>query len=75
MEVYAQVRREPGKKPEVIALEKAPDGWDDSEEQELQHLAQGAGLLAWQSLQSVDKVKAEEQKRLLKNELRTPGLS
>ena len=73
MVVYVQ-----GKKTQNATPEKAPqtntsEGWDDSEEQELEWLARGAGALARNSLQEIDSSKAEECRRKLLEEMRTPG--
>ena len=51
---YAQVKRIPGRPAEVKLQPTAPEGWDDSEERELEVLARGAGELVRKSLQQVN---------------------
>lgn len=72
MVVYGQVKRIPGKAPEVKVQQSPPEGWDDSEERDLEWLARGASELARKSLQDLDVQKAAEHRRKLLNEIRNP---
>ena len=72
MEVYVQVKRTSGRPPEIKVQPKAPEGWDDSEEKDLEWLARGASLLARKNMQGIDLKKAEECKKKLLAELRLP---
>ncbi len=67
---YAQVKRRPGKPAEVTLLQTPPEGWDDTEEAELEWLARGAAELARRSLTSIDRAKAEACRKKMLDEMR-----
>ena len=67
---YAQVKRRPGKPAEVTLLQTPPEGWDDTEDAELEWLARGASELARRSLKDIDRVKAEECRKKMLDEMR-----
>lgn len=69
---YGRIERIPGKAPKVTENTHAPDGWDDSEEQELVWLSQGAAELARNSLKNIDRKKADECRKQLLEDLRNP---
>ena len=71
MVIYAQVKRTPGRAPEINVQQTPPEGWDDSEEKELEWLARGAGALAHESLRELDAQKAAECRKKMLNEVRT----
>lgn len=73
MVVYVQVNRPMGKSPETQIQQNAPKDWDDSEERELEWLARGASALARKSMRSIDPNKAEECRKKLLEEIRTPN--
>lgn len=73
MVVYVQGKNTPNESPERAPQQNTKDAWDDAEEQELEWLARGAGALARSSLQEIDKSKAEDCRRKLLEEMRTPG--
>lgn len=73
MVTYAQVKRVPGKPAEVKIQTTAPEGWDDSEEQELEMLARGAGELARKSIQLMNREQAESCRKQLLREMRDTG--
>lgn len=73
MVTYAQVKRVPGKPAEVKIQTTAPEGWDDSEEQELEVLARGAGELARKSIQLMNREQAESCRKQLLREMRDTG--
>ena len=70
MEVYAQVKRIPGKKTEVIQLSQPPQDWDDEEDKELQLLARQASLSAWNSISQIDQAKADECRKKILDEIK-----
>lgn len=71
MVVYVQVKKPQGREPEITIQQTPPAGWDDSEDRELDWLARGAGKLARESLQKMDKDKAEECRKKLLQEMLT----
>lgn len=73
MVTYAQVKRVPGKPAEVKIQTTAPEGWDDSEDQELEVLARGAGELARKSIQLMNREQAEVCRKKLLQEMRDAG--
>lgn len=73
MVTYAQVKRIPGKPAEVKIQTTAPAGWDDSEEQELEALARGAGELARKSMHLMNREQAESCRKKLLQEMRDAG--
>ena len=73
MVVYVQGKKTPNESLEREPRQNSTDGWDDAEEKELEWLARGAGALARNSLQEIDKSKAEDCRRKLLEEMRTPG--
>lgn len=73
MVVYVQGKKTRNETPERATQQNSSESWDDSEEQELEWLARGAGALACNSLQDINKSKAEECRRKLLEEMRTPG--
>lgn len=73
MAVYVQGKKTRNETPERATQQNSSESWDDSEEQELEWLARGAGALARNSLQDINKSKAEECRRKLLEEMRTPG--
>lgn len=70
MVTYAQVKRHPGKPTEVKVSVTAPEGWDDSEERELEWLARGASELARSSHQDIDKELAKSCRKKMLEEMR-----
>lgn len=70
---YAQVKRIPGRPAEVKLQPTAPEGWDDSEERELEVLARGAGELVRKSLQQVNREQAEACRKKLLQEMKDAG--
>lgn len=71
MVVYVQEKKLQGKAPEITMQQTPSPGWDDSEDRELELLARGAGKLARESLQRMDKDKAEECRKKLLQEMLT----
>ncbi len=73
MVTYAQVKRIPGKPAEVKLQSTAPEGWDDSEDRELEILARGAGELVRKSLRQMNREQAEACRKKLLREMRQAG--
>lgn len=70
---YAQVKRIPGRPAEVKLQTTAPEGWDDSEERELEVLARGAGELVRKSLHQMNREQAEACRKKLLREMKDTG--
>lgn len=73
MVTYAQVKRIPGKPAEVKIQTTAPEGWDDSEDRELEVLARGAGELVRKSIRLMNREQAEACRKKLLQEMKDAG--